>query len=117
MTKRYTLLLISLFLSTLFIAGCSSNKPKVSPQQTQHNAAKNVFNKNTKLAIDIADLEKRLDALQKEVNDTPHGKDRAKLVKKISQIETEIVSLRNKQINNAKEFTNSKHKEENQNNI
>ncbi len=121
MIKRYTLLSISLFLTTLFMAGCSLSSQK-APEQTQPaneppkkleplDSAQNVVDKNTKIATEISEIETKIALLEKEISQMSPGADRAKLVKNKSQLEQKVDTLRNRQVDNAKEFKTSKQQE------
>jgi hypothetical protein len=125
--KHYTLLGISLFLSTLFLTACSLKNPDVSEttehqsslakQQESQGISKYVFDNNTKLATKIFNLEKKIVLLEKKINETPRGADRAKLVKSKSQLDEKIVLLRKQQIENAKAFQASNQQENNKSKI
>lgn len=121
MFRHQTLLGISLIIGTLLVSGCSTKKPKSSPkvthkievpkEQKAQNATKNSLDKNTKIADEITKTEETINALEKKINATPLGTERAKLVISKTQLEEKIVSLQNQQIENAKAFKVSKQQE------
>lgn len=124
MKQWYRLLTIPLLFSPLFIGGCSLHDAKApkdaGAQNTPHkperkDSAEKVVQQNTKLATEIAAIEKKIALLEKEITQTSPGVDRAKIVKKKSVLEEKVAMLRSKQVENAKKFKESEHEKDKQN--
>lgn len=121
MIKPYIFLGIPLLLSALLTAGCSLNTHQAEKQTPPTNetpekvkpldTAKNVVDKNTKIAAEITATETKIAALESEIAQTAPGAERAKLVKRKSRLEEQVKTLRERQIGNAKAYKNAKQRE------
>lgn len=113
MIRYYTLLGISFLTATLFVSGCSTKETKATLKTPKTETSKTIFDKNTKIATDIAKTEKELNLLETKINETPVGKQRIELIQKKTLLKEKILSLREKQIQNAKAFQTSKQQKAN----
>jgi len=108
MIRYYTLLGISFLSVTLLISGCSTKEAQSTLKTPQTETSKNIFDKNTKIATDISKIEEELNALEKQISQTPIGKQRVKLIQKKKLLKEKILSLHEQQIQNAKAFRKTK---------
>lgn len=123
MKNRFRLLSTTLLAGTLLITGCSCQKadaPDEKKPQTFEKkndfsfSAKEVTKKNMNLVNEISTLEAEIAVLEKKINETNPGVDRAKIVKNKVQLEKKVEEIRNQQIDNAKAFQVSQQKKSKQ---
>jgi septal ring factor EnvC (AmiA/AmiB activator) len=119
MTNRSKLLTATLLLGALFTTGCSTHKAKTPHKKIIKTtdekkdtviSSKESIDKNANLLNKILLIEEKIATLEKQIAQTTPGAERAKMVTQKAKLEQEVEALKNKQIQNAKAFKDSRQK-------